>query len=226
MTISRKIKASIAGSLAAICVSAIAIAGTPAKDGTPAHNPTTVDTGSVVEDVKVNENATYDVPDSEAINTDEDSVEAVEAVMDQTDTSVPVEDPKSDSRSVSKNAETPSCIGSKTEDEPSKPEPSASLNEETEPVEDSASDDDPDVEEPKTDSETPDDVADTVTTPKKGTPDAPTRDDIDHLIQDMDDDVLDKMFEDSAVYTPSQFVDRYVEEDPDFQSVVDSYYGD
>lgn len=227
MTISRKIKAAITGSLAAICVSAIAIAGTPARDGTPVHKSMTVDTGSaVVEDV----NETYDVSDSETIDTDEDSVEAIESVVDQVDTSVPSADPKGDSRSTSRNDESSSRIKSKTE-EPSKSDSSTStpVNEDPEPIEDPVSDDTSDVE-PKADSETPDesldDVADTVTTPEKGTPDAPTRDDIDHLIQDMDDDVLDKMFEDGAVYTPSQFVDRYVEEDPDFQSVVDYYYGD
>lgn len=227
MTISRKIKAAITGSLAAICVSAIAIAGTPAKGGTPVHESMTVDTGSaVVEDA--NANATYDVPDSEAIDTDEGSVETVESVVDQVDTSVPSADPKSDSRSTSRNDESSSRIKSKTE-EPSEPYSSIStpVSEDPEPVEDPASDDASDVE-PKTDSETPDesldDIADTISTPEKGTPDAPTRDDIDHLIQDMNSDVLDKMFEDGAVYTPSQFVDKYIEEDPDFQSVVDSYY--
>lgn len=58
-----------------------------------------------------------------------------------------------------------------------------------------------------------------------GTRTNPSREDIDVLIQQMDLDVLDQIFKDDMVYTPVQFLDAYVELCPEFQAVIDAYYG-
>lgn len=208
--IKRKIRFALIGAASAVIVCAASFAAP-------------ISTEEVADPVPVTENQTDDEnldTVSAAANTDGSTVnDAVDADLDSK-TSTIMEVTPEKTPITWKSAPTA----------PAKPDPSpAELSESTVEIPDSEAPADdaqseiPNEQEPTVDEE-PDEQPEEPSKPT-GTKENPSHDDIDILIQMMDTDVLDQLFEDGAVYTPSQLLSAYVSLRPDFQGIIDTYYG-